>query len=83
MGRLTILREMAHIRVRLRVRPGAEDHPTDLRQDKNREVRCGRSVEERRHTRRFARGAIAHNSLPTDTSPSKTATTRTSRAPAS
>ena len=83
MARLTVLRGMAHIFVRLRVRPEAGDHPTDLRQDKNREVRCGRSVEERRHTRRFARGALAHNSLPTDTSPSKTATTRTSPAPAS
>ena len=65
-----------------RARPGRL-HPTDLRQDKNREVRRGRSVEERRQIRRFARGAITQNSLPIDTTPSKTATTRTSRAPAS
>ena len=83
MARLTILRGMAHILVLLRVRPGAEDPPTDLLQDKNREVRRGRSVEERRQIRRFARGAITHHSLPVRTTPSKTATTRTSRAPAS
>jgi hypothetical protein len=83
MARLTVLRGMAHILVRLRVRPGAGDHPTDLRQDKNREVRCGRSVEERRQIRRFARGAIPHHSLPVRTTPSKTATTRASRAPVS
>ena len=83
MARLTVLRGMADILVRLRVRPGAGDHPTDLRQDKNREVRCGRSVEERRQIRRFARGAIAQDSLPIGTTSSKTATTRTSRAPAS
>ena len=83
MGRFTILRGMAHILARLVVRPGRGGHPTDRWQDKNREVRRGRTVEERRYIRRFARGAIAHNSLPIDTTPSKTATTRTSRAPAS
>ena len=83
MGRLTVLRGMAQILVHFEVRPGRGGHPTDPRQDKNREVRCGRTVEERRHIRRFARGAIAHDSLPIGTTPSKTATTRTSRAPAS
>jgi hypothetical protein len=83
MARLIVRRGMAHILVRLVVRPAVGDQPTDGGQDKNREVRCGRSVEERRHIRRFARGATAHNSLPIDTTPSKTATTRTSRAPAS
>jgi hypothetical protein len=83
MARLTVLRGMADILVHLRVRPGAGDHPTDLRQDKNREVRCGRLVEERRHIRRFARGAIAHNSLPIRTTPWKLAITCTARAPAS
>ncbi len=83
MAPLTVLRGMAHILERLRVGPEAGDHPTDLRQDKNREVRCGRSVEERRQIRRFARGAIPHDSLPIRTTPSKTATTGTSRAPAS
>ena len=83
MARLIVLRGMAHILACLVVRPEAGDHPTDLLQDKNREVRCGRSVEERRHIKRFARGAIAQDSLPIGTTPSKTATTRTSRAPAS
>ena len=83
MARLTVLRGIAHMLARLVVRPGAGDPPTDRLQDKNREVRRGRTVEERRYIRRFARGAIAHNSLPIDTTPSKTATTRTSRAPAS
>jgi hypothetical protein len=82
MAPLTILRGMAHILVRLRVRPEAGDSPTDLGQDKSREVRCGRSGEERRQIRRFARGAITHDSLPIGTTPSKTATTRTSRVPA-
>jgi len=58
-------------------------HPTDLGQDKNREVRCGRLVEKRRQIRHFARSAIAHDSLPIRTTPSRTATTHTSRAPAS
>ena len=83
MARLTILRGMAHILVRLRVRPGAGDHPTDLRQDKSREVRRGRLVGERKQIRRFARGAITHHSLPIRTTPSMTAITRTSCAPAS
>jgi len=65
-----------------RARPGRL-HPTDLRQDKSREVRRSRSVEERRHLRRFARGATAQDSLPIRTTPSKTATTRTLRAPTS
>jgi hypothetical protein len=82
MAPLTVLRGMAHILERLRVGPEAGDHPTDLRQDKSREVRCGRSGEERRQIRRFARGAITHDSLPIGTTPSKTATTRTSRVPA-
>ncbi len=83
MAPLTVLRGMAHILACLRLRPGAGDHPTDLPQDKSREVRRGRSVEERRHIRRFARGAITHHSLPIGTIPSKTATTRTSCALAS
>ena len=60
---------------RLRLRLGG--------QDKNREVRCGRSVEERRQIRCFPRGAIAQDSLPIRTTPSMTAITRTSRAPVS
>ena len=83
MGRLTILRGMAHILARLTVRPGRGGHPTDRWQGKSREVRRGRSTEERRHIRRFARGATAHDSLPIRTAPWKTATTCTSRAPAS
>jgi hypothetical protein len=39
-------------------------HPIDLRQDKNREVRPGRLVEERRGIRHAARGAIKHDSAP-------------------
>ena len=46
MGRLTILRGMAHILARLTVRPGRGGHPTDRWQDKSREVRRGRSAEE-------------------------------------
>ena len=83
MGRLTVIRGMAHILVHLTVKPDRGGHPTNSRQDKNREVRCGRLGEERRQIRRFARGAITHHSLPVRTTPSKTATTRTSRAPAS
>jgi hypothetical protein len=83
MGRLTVLRGMAHILARLVVRPGRGGHPTDRLQDKSREVRCGRSVEERRYIRRFARGAIAHNSLPIRTTPWKLAITCTALAPAS
>jgi hypothetical protein len=63
MGRLTILRGMAHILARLVVSPGRGGHTTDRRQDKSREVRRGRAVEEGRHIRRFAQGATAHDSL--------------------
>jgi hypothetical protein len=83
MGRLTVLRGMAHILARLVVRPGRGGYPTDRLQDKSREVRRGRLGEERRQIRHTARGAIAHDSLPIRTTPSMTATTRTSRAPAS
>ena len=83
MARLTVLRGMAHMLARLVVRPGAGDPPTDRLQDKNREVRRGRTVEERRYIRRFARGAIAHDSLPIRTTPWKLAITCTALAPAS
>jgi hypothetical protein len=83
MARLTVLRGMAHMLARLVVRPGAGDPPTDRWQDKSREVRRGRAAEERRQIRHTARGATAHDSLPIRSTPSRTATTRTSRAPAS
>ena len=83
MGRLTVLRGMAHILVCLVVRPGTGGHPTDRSQDKSREVRCGRVAEERRNIRRPARGATAHDSLPIRTAIWKCVITCTSRAPAS
>jgi hypothetical protein len=83
MGRFTILRGMAHILARLTVRPGRAGHPTDRWQDKSREVRRGRAVEEGRHIRRFARGATAHDSLHIRTAIWKCAITCTSRALAS
>jgi len=83
MGRLTILRGMAHILARLTVKPDRGGHPTDRWQDKSREVRRGRTVEERRYIRRFARGAIAHDSLPIRTTPWELAITCTALAPVS
>jgi hypothetical protein len=51
------------------------------RQDKSRSLRLGRSGEERWHIRHPARGATAHDSLPSRTTPCNFTTTRTSPMP--
>ena len=46
---LSVVRMISAVGVRLMVRTGSGGHPTDRWQDKSREVRSGRSAEER-HT---------------------------------
>jgi hypothetical protein len=60
---------------------GAGSHAIDRWQDKSREVRRGRKVEERKRIRHFARGATAHDSLPICSSLCKFSVTCTSRGP--
>jgi hypothetical protein len=81
--RLALVRGISDRVARLVMRPVGVGHPTERWQDKSREVRRGRMFEESRHTRHFARGATAHDSLPLQTTPWYFSTTRTSRAPAS
>jgi hypothetical protein len=83
MSRLSVIRTTSHTFARLTVRRGRGGHPTDRWQDKSRDVRGGRVAQERRHMRHFARGAIAHDSLPTGATPWNITTCHTSRTPAS
>jgi hypothetical protein len=83
MSCLSVFRSMSNILAHLTVRRGRGGQPTDRWQDKSREVRRGRVVQERRHIRHLVRGAIAHNSLPTRATPWNVTTCCTSRTPAS
>jgi len=80
MGGLSAFRRMSNILARLRVRPGRGGQPTDRWQDKSREVRPGRSAEERRQISYLARGARSQRSLSIHATPWKIETTCTSRA---
>jgi hypothetical protein len=53
MGGLSAFRRMSNILARLSVRPGRGGRPTDRWQDKSREVRRGRSAEERQTIQRW------------------------------
>jgi hypothetical protein len=81
MGLSVPLRGISDSVARLTVKPGEEGHPTARWQDKSREARRGRAVEECRHISHLARGATAHHRLPLGTTHWDFATSRTSRAP--
>jgi hypothetical protein len=78
---LVALRGISNGVARLTVRPGGGGDPTERWQDKSREARRGRAVEECRHISHLARGATAHHRLPLGTTHWHFATSRTSRAP--
>ena len=71
MGGLSAFRRMSNILARLSVSPGRRGQPTDRWQDKSREVRRGRSAEERRQISNLARGACSQRSLSIHASPWK------------
>jgi hypothetical protein len=58
------VRGLSKVVARVAGKQGSGERPTALRQDKNREVRRGRTVEERRPIRDSAQGARKHDSLP-------------------
>jgi hypothetical protein len=63
MSRLGMLRRVSNVFACLSVRQGSGEHSTDRRQDKSRELRPGRSVEEGRKINDFTRGASSRASL--------------------
>jgi hypothetical protein len=63
MSCLGMFRRMSNVFACLSVRQGSGDHSTDRRQDKSREVRPGRSVEEGGKINDFTRGASTRASL--------------------
>jgi hypothetical protein len=75
------VRGISDLVARSTVRAGGAAHPTARWQDKRRSLRLGRSGEERWHIRHLARGATAHDSLPSRTTPCNFTTTRTSSTP--
>jgi hypothetical protein len=81
MSLLIPLRGISDVFVESTARRGAARDPTVRWQDKSRSLRLGRSGEELRHIRQFARGATAHYSLPSRTSPCSFTTARTSCTP--
>jgi hypothetical protein len=78
MSLLTPVRGISDVVALSTVRRGAAVDPTARWQDKSRSLRLGRSGEERWHISRLARGATAHDSLPSRTTPCNFTTTRTS-----
>ena len=63
MSRLGMFRILSHDFACLSVRQGSGDDPTDRWQDKSRELRPGRSVEEAGKINDFTRGASTRASL--------------------
>jgi hypothetical protein len=82
MNPLALLRGISDFVVESTVRRGAAEYPTARWQDKSRRLRLGRAGEERRDIRQLARGAKAHDSLPSRTTPCNFTTARTSCVPA-
>jgi hypothetical protein len=80
MVRLGMLRRLSNIVAGLKVEPGRGDDPTDRWQDKSREVRRGRSAQERREISHLPRGAYSQRSLPLPATRWNVETSCTSRA---
>jgi hypothetical protein len=80
MSCLGMFRRMSDVFACLSVRQGSGDDSTDRWQDKSREVRPGRSGEERRQIKHFARGATKRDSLSIRATAWNINTTCTSRA---
>jgi hypothetical protein len=81
MSLLAVLRRISDVLVHSTMSRGEGGDPTARWQDKSRSLRLGRSGEERWHIRHLPRGATAHDSLPSRTTPCDFTTTRTSPTP--